>query len=245
MPHGGDSRPSKYDYDSIPVGYYDAVYRRNSGVQSKWHHLKFADFRKDLAGLRRHLDVGCGPGTFIGSLESEHHSTGIDIGAAQIAYAREHYGRVDRKFAVVDPGPLPFADETFDAVTVIELIEHLPPEENASLVRESLRVLRPCGKLLVSTPNYGGFWPVVEALVNRLGKISYEDQHITHYDRASLHDLLARAGGTDISVRAYMGLAPFTAVFGWRIADLVARFESEAWVNAYGLLLFATARKAR
>ena len=33
--------PSDFDYDTIPVGYYDNVYRRRRGIQSKWHHMKF------------------------------------------------------------------------------------------------------------------------------------------------------------------------------------------------------------
>jgi hypothetical protein len=28
-----------FDYDSIPAGYYDLVFRRRRGMQSKWHHL--------------------------------------------------------------------------------------------------------------------------------------------------------------------------------------------------------------
>ena len=140
---------------------------------------------------------------------------------------------------------MPFGDSSFDVVTIIELIEHLPPRENVALIRESLRVLAPDGTLLVSTPNYGGFWPVVEAMIARFGGLSYAEQHITHYDRASLVHLLEEAGGTDVVVRAHMGLAPFVAPIGWRLADFVSSLEADRLVNLYGLLLFAKVRKAR
>ena len=244
-PDRGGAKRTAYDYDSIPVGYYDAVYRRARGVQSKWHHLKFDRFREELAGFGRHLDIGCGPGTFIASLGPEHDSAGVDIAPGQIAYACEHYGAPHRRFRAIEGGRLPFAAGSFDAVTVIELIEHLPAEDNLALLGEALGLLRPGGKLLVSTPNYGGLWPLVEALVNRLGATSYADQHITRYDRTALRDLLVRAGGTEISVGAYMGLAPFAACLGWRLADSIARLEPGALVDAYGLLLFATARRPR
>ena len=240
---GGRDDAAGYDYDSIPVGYYDVVYGRARGVQSKWHHHKFARFRLALAGHRRHLDIGCGPGTFIGSLGPGHDSTGVDIAPGQIAYARVHHAAAHRAFDTIGPGRLPFDGASFDAVTLIELIEHLSADDARALLAEALRVLRPGGILLVSTPNYGGLWPVVEALVNRLGATSYADQHIARYDRASLGDAISRAGGAGISVRAYMGLAPFCALLGWRFADRIARLEAGAAENFYGLLLFATARK--
>ncbi|MGH9773491.1 MAG: methyltransferase domain-containing protein [Candidatus Acidiferrales bacterium] len=47
--------------------------------------------------------------------------------------------------------PLPFAAESFDAVTCLETIEHI--EDQFQLVREFSRVIRPGGRVLVSTPN--------------------------------------------------------------------------------------------
>ena len=231
-----------FDYDAIPIGYYDSVYRRESGVQSKWHHLKFAAFRRAMTGLRDHLDIGCGPGTFIATLDGATRSRGIDIARPQIDYAQEHYAGPGREFQVAGDPPLPYDEGSFDAVTVIELIEHLPEAQNRALLAEALRVLRPHGKLLVSTPNYAGCWPLIEALVNRLGPTSYEEQHITHYTRARLQRLLNEAGAAEISVRPYMGFAAFTAPFGWRVADLVAGLEAPV-ERLYGLLLFAEARK--
>ncbi len=237
--------PTAFDYDSIPVGFYDAVFMRNRGIQSKWHHLKFARFCREMIGARRHLDIGCGPGTFIGSLEASHLSIGVDIAEPQIAYARQRYGGPGRDFELVDSGPLPYSDSSFDVVTIIELIEHLTPQDNVALIRESMRVLAPDGMLLVSTPNYGSCWPVVEAMVERFGGLSYAEQHITHYDRASLGRLLEEAGGANVVVRAYMGIAPFLAPIGWRLADFVSRLEVDRLVNLYGLLLFAEVRRAR
>lgn len=237
--------PITFDYDSIPVGYYDAVYARHKGIQSKWHHLKFARFHREMIGVRRHLDIGCGPGTFIGSFDAVQVSVGVDIAEPQIVYAKERYGGHGREFQQVDSGPLPFDGSSFDLVTIIELIEHLPPRENDALIRESMRVLAPGGMLLVSTPNYGGFWPALEAMIGRFGGLSYAEQHITHYDRKSLRRLLEGAGGTNVAVRAYMGIAPFVAAVGWRVADFVSRLESDRLVNPYGLLLFARARRAR
>jgi len=49
--------------------------------------------------------------------------------------------------------PLPFEGETFDAVLAVEVAEHL--ENPWSFLREGLRVLRPHGKLVFTSPNVG------------------------------------------------------------------------------------------
>jgi SAM-dependent methyltransferase len=49
--------------------------------------------------------------------------------------------------------PLPFPDNTFDAVYALHIIEHLTPEEGNRFVAEIFRVLKPDGIFRVSTPD--------------------------------------------------------------------------------------------
>ncbi|MGE5515454.1 MAG: class I SAM-dependent methyltransferase [Bacteroidota bacterium] len=232
-----------FDYATIPVGYYDRVFASQAGVQSKWHHLKFERMRAAIAGCRRHLDIGCSAGTFIGTLAPGQDSVGIDLAEAQIDYARQHHGGPNRRFEVVPAGPLPYADGAFDAVTVVELIEHLPAADNLVLLREAARVLEHGGRLVVSTPNYGSLWPVLEGLVNRLGEVDYSDQHITHYTRSSLAALMAEAGLRDVRVEGYLFAAPFAAALDWGLADRVDRLEPRFLTDRLGFLLIATGTK--
>ncbi|MGH9719234.1 MAG: class I SAM-dependent methyltransferase, partial [Bryobacteraceae bacterium] len=178
----------KFDYSAIETGYYDRIYQRQQGAQSKWHWLKF-QYISDLleahgAGAAgwRVLDIACGPGTFVGSLDARIDATGVDIAQSQVDYATQHYGAARKRFLRIDPGPLPFPDNSFDAVTVIELLEHLPMDQNVALLNEVRRVLkRRTGMLVVSTPNYSSGWPLLEQIVNRFGELSYADQHITRF----------------------------------------------------------------
>ena len=233
-----------YDYSDIPIGHYDRIYARQAGVRSKWHHMKFARFAEAMRGYCRHLDLGCGPGTFIGTLpEGRHDSVGLDIAREQLDYARRTYPGAGRRFLPIQGDSIPFEDDSFDVVTMIELIEHLTPETGLALLREARRVLRPGGRLLVSTPNYRSAWPVIEKIVNAVGDVDYTDKHITFYHRRRLADLMDRAGFRDAAVSGYLLAAPFVAAFSWSVADAVARLEPEAVCDRLGLLLFAMGMK--
>ncbi len=232
-----------FNYDTIPVGYYDSVFKRQQGIQSRWHHDKFARIRAELEPGTL-LDIGCGPGTFIGSLSSEAHAIGVDISEQQILYAREHNGGTGRTFTVCGEPPFDFADDTFDTVTLIELIEHLEHDHCVTLLKEARRVLKPGGDMFVSTPDYSGLWPYLETLVNRLGDVSYEDQHITRFNKSMMRNLLETAGLEVSWIENYQFLSPFAAAFGWKAADLAHAMEPGWLVRRFGFLLLAKASKA-
>ncbi len=222
-----------FDYDAIPSGYYDGVFHRRRGVQSKWHHLKFDLVRREIPAGSTHLDIGCGPGTFIGTLADSVQSIGLDLAAPQIHYAREHYAAPNRRFEVMAPARVPAPDDSVDVVTMIELIEHLPPGETRALLAEARRVLRPGGRVIMTTPNYASLWPALEWVLNRRAKVSYEDQHITHFTASRLKALLAAMKFNIEKVSSFQFAAPFVAALNWRLADVVTRIELPA-VNFAG-----------
>jgi ubiquinone/menaquinone biosynthesis C-methylase UbiE len=170
-------------------------------------------------------------------LKSAALSIGVDIAEDQIAYAQSRYASPNHQFKWVDSGPLPFEADTFQVVTIIELIEHLSIEDNLALMQEAFRVLQPNGLVLVSTPNYASLWPLVERLVNRFGEISYAHQHITRFNRTSLDALMEQAGFCHTRVDAYQFVSPFLASLNWRLADVVYRLEPKYLVSRLGLLL--------
>lgn len=231
-----------FAYDSIDVGYYDRIYHRNAGVQSAWHHQKFDHVRAMIPSGARHLDIGCGPGTFIGGLDEGVTSIGVDIAQPQIDYAQKQYGSAAKSFLKIEPGPLPFADHSFDVVTSIELMEHLDKPSGLALMREARRVLKPSGLFMLTTPDYGGGWPALEWLVNRVGELSYEDQHITHYTRDNLDATLRGAGFHDVNVERFQFLSPFAAVLGFGAARQLANVEPRFLTSRLGFLLLGVAR---
>jgi 2-polyprenyl-3-methyl-5-hydroxy-6-metoxy-1,4-benzoquinol methylase len=232
-----------FDYESIPVGYYDEVFNRRKGIQSKWHHLKFARVARELDGHRRVLDVGCGPGTMIGFLGQKHECVGTDLSERQIQYGRETYGTASSRFFAAPPSALPEEEGPFDAVTLVELIEHLDPALVDETIRQALERLRPGGKLVLTTPNFRSAWPLIEAMINRFSEVTYDFQHINKFHPARLLRLLESYGLQHARVEPYLFMAPFAAALSWRLADRVARVERGAVDRRLGMLLLGTAVK--
>lgn len=104
----------------------------------------------------RMLDIGCNVGNLAFLLRQQDISPqqldylGIDIAEKSVkcAKSRDIQGAV---FQVGNALELDFPNESFDAVTLVEVIEHIPNQPQA--IREATRVLKPGGLLLLSTPN--------------------------------------------------------------------------------------------
>jgi SAM-dependent methyltransferase len=145
------------------------------------------------------LDVGCGGGRTIqqlAALAPEGTVSGIDHSAASVAVARRtnaraiDAGRVDIRVGSVSG--LPYADDSFDAVTAVETHYYWP--NLVADLREIRRVLRPGGRLAIVAESYRRErFGAPEVLVMRLlgSKLLTIDEH-----RAAL----AEAGFGDVAV---------------------------------------------
>jgi SAM-dependent methyltransferase len=112
-------------------------------------------------------------------------SADLDPGA--VASIRELVGSEVYQLAGAD---LPFPDDRFDVVVVVDLLEHV--RDDARLVAELRRVLRPGGRLIVNTPH------AKESPLRRLrlaiGQTDEKHGHVRHgYTAASLARLLGGA----------------------------------------------------
>lgn len=118
--------------------------------------LNYIDERAPLPG-RKVLDVGCGGGLLSeGMALRGAHVTGIDLGEAPLSVARLHGlesgVKVDyQKVAVETLADDPAHAGTYDAITCLEMLEHVP--EPASVITACARLLKPGGDLFVSTIN--------------------------------------------------------------------------------------------
>ncbi len=91
-------------------------------------------------GCRRALDVGCGDGRLASELaETCGEVIGIDSHAPTLARARDRYRRPNLAFVDGDVMTHPFALESFDLVSAVATLHHLPLEPALLRMRDLLK----------------------------------------------------------------------------------------------------------
>jgi SAM-dependent methyltransferase len=119
--------------------------RANSGLHS---HILDKIGALEIPSNSKILDLGCGSGIMLRRLRQLGYS---DLHGFDIAPPKN----VDKKIGFLagdlDCFVTPFADNTVDLVTAVEVIEHV--ENVGTLLTEIFRILKPTGVFLVTTPN--------------------------------------------------------------------------------------------
>lgn len=99
------------------------------------------------------LDVGCGPGGNILFLKEFGKVTGIDSSDEALSFAR---AQGFHKIVKGDSEELPFPDEAFDIVSILDVLEHIDDDKKA--LDEIFRALKRNGVLLLTVPAYAWMW---------------------------------------------------------------------------------------
>lgn len=112
------------------------------------------DFVRNQKKDIRILDAGCGDGRFLGYLQELDftHLTGTDYSERALYFARLFLPGATLEHADLTVS-LPFADETFDAIFLIETLEHIKPELVSRVIQNLSRILKPQGTFIISVPS--------------------------------------------------------------------------------------------
>ena len=207
-------------FDRI-VPRYDLVNSLMSlGMDRRWRSLTA---RLAAGPGDRALDVGTGTGYMARELHRAGASPvfAVDFSARMLAAAAEKDadGEADIAWFHADAQHLPFPDESFDCVTNAFLLRNL--SDLTAGLNEMARVLKPGGRLVcldITQPPGGPFGAAYrlyfERLIPLVGGLISSDREAYRYlpsslkgfpDAASLADLLAEVGLTDVRTRLLGG----------------------------------------
>ena len=200
-------RLGKMGFSSGDIGSVHEEYGLKDSETSS--HGRLLSFLGDLPPSRV-LDLGCSSGLLSERIRAMgHHVTGVDREAFP-----ETLKNVD-EFAVGDlEDGIPAEVGTgYDVVIAADVLEHLRRPER--LLDDIKHVMNPGGRLLVSVPNFGHWYPRTRTM---LGVFDYDQRGIldrTHYrffTRKSL-DRMLRNAGFEVRRRTEVGL-PFDVLSG-------------------------------
>jgi len=109
---------------------------------------------QDRRGQDRILDIGCGTGIVLKLLENFGTSYGMEISPDAIQFLRNR--GLNLIVQSDGDGPIPFKDNTFSAITCLDVLEHL--DNDLKLLKEMRRVCKPGGHVIVTVPAFEILW---------------------------------------------------------------------------------------
>lgn len=148
-------------------------------------------------------DLGTGCGLNLKAWGELYDAVGMDFSLEAARFARMRDMRVVLGRL---PGDVPFADSSFDAVLMLDVLEHV--EDDLSSLRAAACLLRPGGVVLFTVPAYEWLW-------------DQNDEHCHHYRRYTLRQVrgLASQAGLTLLLDSYYNALLFplsAAVHLWR-----------------------------
>ncbi len=231
------------DTVAVDGSYQYAAASSQNPVQRYWHLNKQETISKYLppATADEILDVGCGSGVITDFLgKSGANILGIDGNPDAISFANQTFARenVTFKEGLVDSNFSPSAN--IDKIYCLELLEHIYLHQGKELLTSFYRILKPSGKLFLTTPNYQSLWPLIEQGMDffKLAPPLIDHQHVERYTLKKLKNLCLEVGFTLESIHTSCFLAPWLAGVNWKLAQKIGNWEASSRMPLGSILIF-------
>lgn len=166
------------------------------------------------------LDVGCGTGGNLEMLLKFGAAEGVDVSDEALEFCKSKGLKAHKGLAE----KLPFANESFDIVTALDVVEHL--DDDIAGLREMYRVLKAGGKTLIFVPAFMWLWGVQDDVSN----------HRIRYTKKQIVERLRKAG-FEIERATYANWTFFAPILAGRTLMKITGIkpESENNVNVSAL----------
>ncbi len=148
----------------------------------------------------RILDVGCGTGANLEMLAQFGSAEGVDVSDDALEFCTKKGLTVQKGLAET----LPYADETFDITTALDVIEHL--DDDIAGLKEMHRATKTGGYSLIFVPAFMWLWGVQDDI----------SHHRIRYTRKQIVDRIEKAGFR-VERATYANFTFFAPVLGGRV----------------------------
>jgi SAM-dependent methyltransferase len=160
------------------------------------------------------LDVGCGTGANLEMLANFGEAEGVDVSDDALEFCRAKGLKTHKGLAE----KLPFADESFDLVTALDVVEHL--DDDVVGLKEMNRVLKKDGKTLIFVPAFMWLWGVQDDISN----------HRIRYTKKQIVERLEKAG-FEIERATYANWTFFAPILAGRTLMKITGIKPESENN--------------
>lgn len=191
-----------FDYGN----YYDEV---NLAIPD-FVALRLAEIVRTFEKYRqnnRFLDVGCGAGSLLKAAIGENwKAEGVEVSGSSVEYLQKQ----NIKVFYGDLAAANFAENSFDVVTAVEILEHIA--EPDVVLKDIFRVLRPGGLMWATTPHGSG---ASRRLLGTDWTCVAPPEHLHLFSVGGIKKLLSEAGFRNVSVSTE-GVNPFEIIHALR-----------------------------
>lgn len=164
------------------------LWERMAGIAR--NHLSFV---QSMASGGKLLDVGCSTGQFLDQARGKGFDVaGVEFSESSAGFARAHFGLSVEQGSIHASQQLA---ESFDLVTMFDVIEHVP--DPASDMAQAFSLLKPGGWFVLSTPNIDGLFPRLSyKLAHKLDYWPHPEPpyHLYQFSIRTLSAMLEKAG---------------------------------------------------
>lgn len=220
-------------------------------------HLLATTLKRLVAtqGTHRILDLGAGTGGNQQVLEAFGQTFGCDISPTAVRYAQRNGVA---RLALCDLESLCYASESFDLITALDILEHLPDDLRG--LSEIHAICRPGGYLVVMVPAYGFLWSEHDEalhhvrrytaweLRNKMTLAGFEVVRSTYFITTFFFPILAYRILQNIFKRSVYPKTTYVRLPGWlnRLLVVMLRLEQFLlrWVNLpFGVSVLCVGQK--
>ena len=173
-----------------------------------------ADADRNVRVPPRILDIGCGTGANLEMLAQFGSAEGVDVSDDALEFCRRKGLKVQKGLAE----SLPYADETFDITTALDVVEHL--DDDIAGLKEMHRVTKTEGRSLIFVPAFMWLWGVQDDVSN----------HRIRYTKRQIIERLEKAGFT-VERATYANVTFFAPILGGRTLMKLTGIKPESENN--------------